>query len=106
MNIIKGNSKKINISINGNTTLKKLSYLIQKEFKLEPLHLYEFEVGEFKFGPKCDEWQEMFDKLDDFKIGAAINSANLSKGDSFKFLYDFGEKIKFKIEISDITKVR
>src|SRR3989344_8072605 len=37
LNIIKGNSKKINISINGNTTLKKLSYLIQKEFKLEPL---------------------------------------------------------------------
>ena len=100
--IIKGSGKKRNLSINGNSTFKELSSLIQKEFNLEPMHLYEFKMGEFKFGPQCDEWQEIFDELDNFKISAAIKASNLSKEDSFKFLYDFGENIKFNIKILDI----
>jgi len=83
---IKGSGKKRNLSINGNSTFKELSSLIQKEFNLEPMHLYEFKMGEFKFGPQCDEWQEIFDELDNFKISAAIKASNLSKEDSFKFL--------------------
>jgi|SRR3989338_5621917 len=100
--IIKRSGKKRKISLSGNATFKELSSLIQKEFNLEPMHLYEFELRKFKFGPECDEWQEIFDGLDNFKISAAINASNLSKGDSFKFLYDFGENIKFNIKILDI----
>lgn len=103
LRVTKNNRKKWNISVNGNVTLNKLSQLIQKEFDLEPWHLYEFEIGELKFGPKCDEWQEIFDELDTFKICQAIDFTNLSIGDNFKFLYDFGENIKFKIEILDIN---
>ncbi|MBI2672376.1 hypothetical protein HYX16_05565 [Candidatus Woesearchaeota archaeon] len=101
-NIIKRSGKKRKISLNGNTTLKKLSSLIQREFDLEPMHLYEFEMKEFKFGSEYDEWREIFDELDNFKISTAIKSSNLSRGDSFKFLYDFGENIKFNIEILEI----
>jgi len=102
LNIISRSGKKRNISIKGESTLNQLSNLIQKEFNLEPMHLYEFKMGEFNFGPECDEWQEMFDELDNFRISAAINASNLSKGDIFKFLYDFGENIKFNIKILDI----
>ena len=100
--IIKRGGKKRKISLSGDRTLKKLSSLIQKEFNLEPMHLYEFEIGGFKFGPECDEWQEIFDELDSFKISAAIKSANLSKGDNFKFIYDFGGNIHFNVKILDI----
>ncbi|MBU2640081.1 MAG: plasmid pRiA4b ORF-3 family protein [Nanoarchaeota archaeon] len=102
LEIIKRSGKKRSISIGGNSTLKELNNKIQKEFDLEPMHLYEFEIGNFKFGPECDEWNEIFDGLDNFKVGAAINSASLSKNDNFKFLYDFGSNIKFNIKILDI----
>lgn len=98
-------SRKKDITLNGEFPLETLSNIIQKEFDLEPMHLYEFEIGDHKFGPECDEWQEIFDSLDDFKIGAAISAAGLKKGDSFKFLYDFGDKIKFKIKIIRIEKL-
>ncbi len=91
-------------NVPGRMLLSKLSNLIQREFDLEPEHLYEFEIGKFKFGPECDEWEEIFDCLDNFRLDAAICSADLKKGDSFKFIYDFGDNIKFKIKIADIMK--
>ena len=97
--------KKREFTFNGEFLLSDLSFRIQNKFELEPMHLYEFEIGKYKFGPKCDEWQEMFDSLDDFKIGAAISAAGLSKGDKFRFLYDFGDNILFKIEIIEIKKL-
>lgn len=97
--------KKRDLSLNGEFLLSEISDIIQKEFDLEPMHLYEFEIGGYKFGPECDEWQEIFDSLDDYKIGAAISIAGLKVWDRFKFLYDFGDKIKFKIEITDIKKL-
>ena len=98
-------SKKRNLILNGEFLLSEISNMIQKEFDLEPLHLYEFEIGKYKFGPECDEWQEIFDSLVDFKLGSAISAADLNKKDKFKFLYDFGDKIKFTIEINDIKKL-
>jgi len=86
----------------GYRKLDWLSSLIQREFDLEPCHLYDFEIGKYKFGPECDEWQEIFDWLDNFRIDAAINAAGLKKGDKIKFRYDFGEDIMFKIKIEEI----
>ena len=97
--------KKRNLILNGEFLLSEISRMIQKEFDLEPMHLYEFEIGNYKFGPECDEWQEIFDSLDDYKLGSAISIAELNKGDKFRFLYDFGEKILFNIEIVDIKKL-
>jgi|SRR3989344_2347971 len=102
LRVTRPSGKKRDISVTGNETLNKLSKLIKEEFELEPGYLYEFQIKMFKFGPECDDWQEIFDGLDNFKICAAIGSANLATGDSFKFLYDFREKIKFKVEILDI----
>ena len=52
-----------------------------------------------------DKWQEIFDSLDNYKLGSAISIAGLNKGDKFKFLYDFGDKIRFNIYILDIKKL-
>ena len=97
--------KKRDLLLNGEFLLNEISDMIQKEFDLEPMHLYEFEIGDYKFGPECDEWQEIFDSLDDFRLGSAISAADLKKGDKFKFLYDFGDKILLKIEITEIKKL-
>lgn len=105
LKVLSRGGKKREIDVKGNITLSNLSQLIQKEFDLEPLHLYEFEIGKLKFGPKCDEWQEIFDGLDNFKLGYILSFVGLKKGDSFKFRYDFGENIKFKIEITNIKNI-
>ena len=97
--------KKRNLILNGEFLLSEISSTIQKEFDLEPMHLYEFEIGDYKYGPKCDEWQEIFDSLDNVKLGVAISAANLKKGDKFKYLYDFGDNILFNIKIEDIKKL-
>lgn len=97
--------KKRNLILNGEFLLSELSSMIQKEFDLEPMHLYEFQIGKYKFGPECDEWQEIFDSFDDYKLGSAISIAELNKGNKFRFLYDFGDKTLFNIEIVDIKKL-
>ena len=97
--------KKRILKVNGDFSLGKFSNIIQDEFDLEPMHLYEFEIGNLKYGPECDEWQEIFDALDDFKVGDAISSVGLKQGDKFKFLYDFGDMHLFKIEILSIERI-
>ena len=97
--------RKRNLLLNGKFLLSEISTMIQKEFDLEPFHLYEFKIGKFKFGPECDEWEEIFDSLDDYKLGSAISIAGLDKGDKFRFLYDFGDRILFNIKIMDIKKL-
>lgn len=96
-----GKSKKLKVE--ADTTLKELSSTIRQDFDLERGHLYEFEIGKLKFGPKCDEWQETFDGLDTFQIGYLVAFSGLKEGDFFKFLYDFGDNIQFKIEICQIN---
>ena len=98
-------SKKRKMTLNGEFLLNEISNMIQKEFDLEPVHLYEFQIGKYKFGPECDEWQEIFDSLDDYKLGSAISAAGLDKGYKLGFLYDFGDKILFSIKILDVKKL-
>lgn len=100
--ITKRSGKKRIMVLNGNFKLSQVSSMIQQEFDLEPMHLYEFEIGKYKYGPECDEWQEIFDSLDNAKLGGAISMANLKPGDKFRFLYDFGDRIEFKIEVVDV----
>jgi hypothetical protein len=86
----------------GNELLCALSSQIQDQFDLEPMHLYEFKIGKYKYGPECDEWQEIFDHLDGYKLDDAISAGGLKQGDFFGFLYDFGDHLQFKIQIKDI----
>lgn len=94
--------KSLKVNLPGSSTLEKLSVLIQREFDLDPAHAYEFKIGNLNFGPECDDWKEIFDFLDNYTLSASLGSAGLSEGDYFKFIYDFGENIGFKITILDI----
>lgn len=95
-------NKSETIKVLGNTKLKDLSFLIQEKFNLDPCHLYEFEIGKYKYGPKCDKWEEIFDHLDNYRLDYAINASDLRVGDHFNFIFDFGDNLKFDIEIIDI----
>jgi len=99
LRVTKRSGKKRDISVKWNDTFEDLSYSIQREFGLESGHLYEFNMGKLKIGPECDDWQEIFDVLDNLKTGHVISFMKLKKQDSFKFLYDFGENIGFRIQI-------
>lgn len=92
------------IEIKGNELLSKLDYLIQRAFDHEPGHLYEFRFGEYRFGPKCDEWQEIFDRLTNVRIDSILNSIGFKLDDKGRYIYDFGEKIEHKIELIEIKE--
>lgn len=92
------------IEIKGNEPLSKLDYLIQKAFGHEPGHLYEFRFGEYRFGPECDEWEEMFDGLTNVRIDSIVNSIGLKINDKGVYIYDFGENIKHNIELIEIKE--
>lgn len=102
---LKGKKSKI-IDIKGNKLLSNLSKDIQKLFNHEPMHLYEFKLNNYKFGPECDEWQEIFDHLDNIRIDSALNSINFKIGGIGEFIYDFGENIKHKIKLIEIRKIK
>ena len=97
-----GEGKRAEIKIPGNKKLKNLFEKIENELSLDPGHLYEFQIGKYIFGTVCDEWQEIFDALDDYSIGFALQASGLKIGDLFKFRYDFGEERVFKMKILNI----
>jgi len=90
------------VEIKGSTLFSKFSGIIQGIFGHEPGHLYEFELNKYKFGPECDEWQEIFDSLDDIRSDSAFNSISFKVGGNGKFKYDFGEDIEYTIKLVEI----
>ena len=95
------------IEINGGTLFSEFSSIIQNTFGHEPGHLYEFELNKYKFGPECDEWEEIFDSLDNTRVDSAFNIIGFMAGDRGRFLCDFGENIFHSlklIEIKDLNK--
>ncbi len=92
------------IEIKGDKLLSELDYLIQRAFDHEPGHLYEFRFGEYRFGPECDEWEEIFDELTNVKISSIVNSIGLKVNDKGKYIYDFGENIIHIIELVEIKE--
>lgn len=100
------NSKRRNIEVKNNHLLSDLSSEIQSAFDHEPLHLYEFRLKDFRFGPECDEWQEIFDSLDNIRMDTVINSIKLNVGEMGEFIYDFGKNLKHKIKLLEIKEVK
>ena len=94
------------VEIHGSTLFSKFSSIIQNTFGHEPAHLYEFELNKYKFGPKCDEWEEIFDNLDNIRLDSALNSIGFKVGKSGKFKYDFGEDIDHTIKLVGIKKLK
>lgn len=93
------------VEIKGSTLFSKFSITIQNIFGHEPGHLYEFELNKYKFGPECDEWQEIFDSLDNIRLDSALNSIGFKVGESGKFKYDFGEDIEHTIKLIEIKNL-
>lgn len=89
----------------GKLDLKDISIWIISKFDLDACHLYEFTIGKYKFGPRCDEWEEAFDHLDNYALIDAINASDLKEKDHFTYLFDFGESLEFDIEMIDIKKL-
>ena len=89
----------------GKLDLKDISIWIISKFDLDACHLYEFTIGKYKFGPRGDEWDEVFDHLDNYALIDAINASNLKENGHFTFLFDFGDSLEFDIEIVDIKKL-
>lgn len=94
------------IEIKGGTLLSRFSSIIQSSFGHEPCHLYEFEFNKHKFGPRCDEWEEIFDGLDNIRLDSALNSIGFKVGETGKFLYDFGENIKHTLKLLEIKNLQ
>jgi len=93
------------IKVPGKLGLKDVSIWIISKFDLDACHLYEFDIGNYKFGPRCDEWEEIFDHLDNYALIDAINASNLKENGHFTYLFDFGDNLEFDIEIVDIKKL-
>lgn len=94
------------IEIRGNELLSKLNYFIQRTFDHEPGHLYEFRFREYRFGPECDEWEEIFDGLTNVRIDSIVNSIGLKVNDKGKYICDFGENIVHIIELIEIKEFK
>ena len=94
------------IKLRGSTLLSKFSTIIQDIFGHESGHLYEFELNKYEFGPKCDEWQEIFDGLDNIRLDSALNSVGFKVGESGKFKYDFGEDIDHTLKLIKIKDLK
>lgn len=94
------------VEIKGSTLFSKFSDTIQDIFAHEPGHLYEFELNKYKFGPKCDEWQEIFDSLDNIRLDSALNSIGFKVRESGKFKYDLGEDIEHILKLVEIKDLR
>lgn len=100
------NVKLRRIEIKNNRLLSDLSSEIQRAFDHEPMHLYEFNLNGFKFGPECDEWREIFDYLDNIRIDSAFNSVDFKIGDIGDFTYDFGDRLRHKIKLIEIREIK
>lgn len=92
------------IEIKGDKLLSDLDFLIRKTFDHEPGHLYEFRLGEYRFGPECDEWQEIFDGLSDIRIDSLTSSIGLKVNDKGKYIHDFGENIEHTVNLVEIKE--
>lgn len=92
------------VEIKGSTLLSRFSSIIQSSFGHEPGHLYEFKLNKYKFGPECDEWEEIFDNLDNIRLDSALNSIGFKAGEGGKFKYDFGEDINHTLKLVEIKE--
>ncbi|MDT8369099.1 MAG: plasmid pRiA4b ORF-3 family protein [Longimicrobiales bacterium] len=83
----------------GSTTLHELHRMIQLFFDWYDYHLYTFEVGDRSFEAP-DEEAEGEDSTK-----ARLDRLGLSVGDSFDYIYDFGDDWRHRIEIEAMETV-
>ncbi len=82
-------------------TLRALHRLIQELFKWRTFHLYEFIVGDVKYGdPEFDPYDEL-----DWRNDQSKKLDNIfKKRDLFKYIYDFGNNHQHTVKLEAMVK--
>jgi hypothetical protein len=89
------------IEVNSDTTLHDLHDIIQTAMGWYNCHLWQFMVGDIRFGPLLDDddWSDFEDAT---KI--SIEQALIKKGSKIKYEYDFGDGWMHTITLESINE--
>ncbi|AXE62822.1 hypothetical protein BBF93_00325 [Hyphomonas sp. CACIAM 19H1] len=80
-------------------SLKNLHDAIQAAFLWKDYHLWEFEIGDKRYGMPFDDDPEM--KVHKASI-AKLTRLKSMKGESFLYTYDFGDNWEHRIDVLDV----
>jgi len=92
--------KMINIKISKKDSLYDLHAKILSANKWQPEHSFSFFMSD-KFWD--DEKEYAGDSFSEGKSKIKLEKLNLKNGDTFLYLYDYGDENRFKISVSSIS---
>lgn len=90
------------IQISSSNTLLDLHYIIQRSFEFDDDHLYSFYMDKKKYGKNC--YNSPNDHQGPFVNEAKIGGLNLFEGQTFLYLFDFGDEWLFEITVLSIAE--
>ena len=81
------------------TTLKALHAVIQAIMLFEDYHLFQFEIGDHRYGYPDPEWGDDMRDARNIRLGAI-----LARGETrFTYTYDFGDEWRHTIVVEDVV---
>ena len=84
------------VAVRSSTTLHELHRIIQMAFSWQDYHLYDFRVGGRRFeAPDPETESEDASRVQ-------LRSLSLEPGNSFDYVYDFGDDWRHRIQVIDI----
>lgn len=96
------------IEIEGHNTLEQLHKVIFKAFDREEEHLYEFQLDSNAQDPDrrfiLEELEEEEDEDCGFVEHTILNELHLEEGDSFGYLFDYGDLWLHQIDVKAINQ--
>ncbi|OIJ22317.1 hypothetical protein BKP45_06670 [Anaerobacillus alkalidiazotrophicus] len=91
------------VELSSTNTLLDFHNCIQQAFELNDDHLYAFYMDNNKFSRRC--YNSPMDNYGPFVHEVVIGMLNLYKGQSFLYLFNFGDEIEFNIDVLKIENV-
>lgn len=102
ISVHRGNCIRV-VRMNLSDSLYKLHLMIQKVFEFENDHLFAFYTGHGMM-KETFTMPEAFMSNADYSVhDTALGDLRLHKGDSFSYLFDFGDEWWFDIEVVEVT---
>lgn len=85
--------------VSGRTSLKRLHEVLQVAIGWTNSHLYEFRVGEARYGdPVTDEFEEGIKDASRARLSSVLKA----RGDSLLYMYDFGDDWQHEVLLENI----
>jgi hypothetical protein len=84
-------------TIDGETSFAELHDILQIVMGWENTHLYQFRYGKIRIAVENEEDPLPFDASDAFVL--TLNKLKAKKGDTFQYVYDFGDNWVHQLEI-------